>query len=249
MQDNKIIKFFHTLLIGFLIVYSCMVIYNNTYNFLLTIFLYFFISYVLISAGLHRYFTHNSYKLNRIKHYTLSYLCCFALLGSPLSYAAIHLTHHKYSDTKLDPHSPELGILALIFGRFNSHNKYVFPIRLLKDKFNVFLYKYYHLIFLCSVFVFYLINVTFFNSLCIAIATNIITIGLFNYFSHKNMIGNYRNYTTEDNSQNNIIFLILHGDLHNTHHKFPSLRQQKMFWYEIDIVSYIIKLISYENKA
>jgi len=36
--------------------------------------------------------------------------------GSPLWWAAIHRAHHKYVDTKLDPHSPRFGLLHSYFG-------------------------------------------------------------------------------------------------------------------------------------
>tara|TARA_Y100000004_G_C8798458_1_gene362327 strand:- start:220 stop:738 length:519 start_codon:yes stop_codon:yes gene_type:complete len=40
-------------------------------------------------------------------------------MGSPATYASVHLRHHKYSDTDKDPHSPtHKGKLSVFFGYF-----------------------------------------------------------------------------------------------------------------------------------
>lgn len=59
-----------------------------------------------MSVCLHRYFAHKSFKCSRIVQFFLSFLGCLASQGSPLWWASKHRRHHKYCDTKKDPHSP-----------------------------------------------------------------------------------------------------------------------------------------------
>tara|TARA_X000000950_G_C13779420_1_gene604446 strand:- start:39 stop:680 length:642 start_codon:yes stop_codon:yes gene_type:complete len=53
----------------------------------------------------HYYFGHGKYK-DCIKSYLYTFLALTTGLGSPISFAASHRQHHKYTDTKRDPHSP-----------------------------------------------------------------------------------------------------------------------------------------------
>jgi len=54
---------------------------------------------------IHYYFSHGKYK-DSLKSYFYTFLSLTSGLGSPISFSASHRQHHKYSDTKKDPHSP-----------------------------------------------------------------------------------------------------------------------------------------------
>lgn len=67
-------------------------------------------------AGLHRYFSHQSYKTNAFWHYVLVFVSTIITNSSILKWSNIHEIHHEYSDTKVDPHSPKhLGLLRAYF--------------------------------------------------------------------------------------------------------------------------------------
>ena len=70
-------------------------------------------------VGLHRYWAHRSFEVNRFWHYVLCFQSTMCGMGSPATYASVHLRHHKYSDTDKDPHSPTYkGKLSVFFGYF-----------------------------------------------------------------------------------------------------------------------------------
>ncbi len=60
-----------------------------------------------ITAGYHRYFSHRAYKCGRFFQFVLAWLGTMALQKGVLWWAAHHRSHHKYSDSKLDVHSPK----------------------------------------------------------------------------------------------------------------------------------------------
>src|SRR3984885_2009848 len=67
--------------------------------------LYFFTGFG-VSVGLHRLFTHRSFKAHRVLKVVLAVAGSMALEGSLISWVAIHRRHHMFSDQPGDPHSP-----------------------------------------------------------------------------------------------------------------------------------------------
>jgi stearoyl-CoA desaturase (Delta-9 desaturase) len=72
---------------------------------ILALALYFFTGFG-VSVGLHRLFTHRSFKANRVLKVVLAIAGSMALEGSLISWVAIHRRHHMFSDQPGDPHSP-----------------------------------------------------------------------------------------------------------------------------------------------
>ena len=62
-----------------------------------------------ITAGYHRYFSHRSYRTNRVFQFILAFGGASASQKGPLWWAAHHRDHHRYSDTEQDVHSPLKG--------------------------------------------------------------------------------------------------------------------------------------------
>jgi len=58
-------------------------------------------------AGLHRYFSHQSYKTNWFWHHVLVFVSTIITNSSILKWSNIHEIHHEYSDSRVDPHSPK----------------------------------------------------------------------------------------------------------------------------------------------
>ena len=58
-----------------------------------------------MSATLHRYFSHNSYKTSRLFQFILSIFSTLAYQGGPIWWASKHRRHHKHCDDPYDPHS------------------------------------------------------------------------------------------------------------------------------------------------
>ena len=63
---------------------------------------------IIGNVGLHRYFTHRSFTCNPITHWILLILCTFSAQGPVSVWVQSHKTHHKFSDTERDDHSPRI---------------------------------------------------------------------------------------------------------------------------------------------
>ena len=55
---------------------------------------------------MHRIFTHRHFAWSPKMNMFGQFLFCMLNLGSPAVYSAVHINHHKYSDTEKDPHPP-----------------------------------------------------------------------------------------------------------------------------------------------
>lgn len=55
---------------------------------------------------LHRIYTHKHFRLGERADTVFQFLATMLNLGSPNIYAAVHMKHHRESDTENDPHSP-----------------------------------------------------------------------------------------------------------------------------------------------
>src|SRR5437868_5345739 len=62
-----------------------------------------------VTAGYHRYFSHRSFRLNRVSQFVFAFGGATAAQKGPLWWAAHHRNHHKFSDTENDLHSPRKG--------------------------------------------------------------------------------------------------------------------------------------------
>src|SRR5271165_4506637 len=67
---------------------------------------FYYVSGLGISVGLHRYFTHGSFKAVRGFKIALALAGSLAIEGPVITWVADHRRHHKYSDKEGDPHSP-----------------------------------------------------------------------------------------------------------------------------------------------
>ncbi len=67
---------------------------------------FYLVSGLGISIGLHRYFTHGSFKAVRGFKIALAIAGSLAIEGPVITWVADHRRHHKFSDKEGDPHSP-----------------------------------------------------------------------------------------------------------------------------------------------
>ena len=107
---KQLIKYSHYKTIGFQTlsyVGGPLVLYYNfnaTYLFFAWLFSWITL-HVGISIGMHRLFTHRTFEpKNNIITVVLHFLSLITTIGGTIAWAATHRTHHKHSDTELDPH-------------------------------------------------------------------------------------------------------------------------------------------------
>jgi sn-1 stearoyl-lipid 9-desaturase len=67
------------------------------------------------NVGQHRYFCHRYFEMAKPVELFVAWAACATGLGSPLSYAGVHVVHHKYHDTDIDPHGPKRGWKSMLY--------------------------------------------------------------------------------------------------------------------------------------
>lgn len=79
---------------------------------IISVFLSLFAHYLYI----HRIFTHRHFQWSPRMNKFGQFCFCMLNLGSPAIYSAVHINHHKYSDTDKDPHPPSWKALLSLWG-------------------------------------------------------------------------------------------------------------------------------------
>jgi stearoyl-CoA desaturase (delta-9 desaturase) len=90
---------------------------------------FYYLSGLGVSVGLHRYFTHGSFKAKRGFKVALAIAGSLAIEKPVISWVADHRRHHKYSDKDGDPHSPwrfGTNAMALAKGLAYAHIGWMF---------------------------------------------------------------------------------------------------------------------------
>ncbi len=204
-----------------------------------------------VTGGLHRYFSHRTYKTSRWFQFVLGVGSLSTLQKGVLWWAAHHRHHHRTSDTERDIHSPVQD------GFWYSHVGWILDpknddtrVESVKD-----LARYPELRLLNS----NVVMVLFFAALCAAtvslwsleamvygwfVSTVLLWHGTFTINSLCHVWGR-RIYATSDDSRNNFaLALITMGEgWHNNHHYYQTSCAQGFRWYEIDVTYRILWLL------
>ncbi len=202
-----------------------------------------------ITAGYHRYFSHRTFRLNRVWQFALAVLAQTSAQRGVLWWAAHHRHHHRHSDQEPDVHSPwwrtfwwsHVGwVLAeetetydarkvADFGRYPelvwlTRHHWVPTVAYgaaiyVVGGFDAFMWGYV----LSTVLVY---HATF----CV------------NSLAH---VWGTRRFATGDESRNNwLLALVTLGEgWHNNHHWCMTSCRQGLRWWEIDVTWYVIKLL------
>lgn len=217
-----------------------------------------------LTAGYHRYFSHNSFKTSRVFQFILAFLGGTAAQLGPLWWAAHHRYHHLHADTEKDIHSPTRQ------GFFWAHIGWIMCKKYAKAELERvadfarfpelrFLDRFHSLPPIILALLLYGVgewaravkpewNTSgwqlvfwgfFLSSVFVYHATFCI-----NSLTH--MVGK-RRFNTNDESRNSFILaLITFGEgWHNNHHRYPVAARQGMYWWEVDITYYILKFLSW----
>jgi fatty-acid desaturase len=215
-------------------------------NYLLLLVSYFLYCGIGVGMMLHRYFSHRVFEF---KNNIIKWICIwFALMagrGGIIGWVYIHRLHHKLSDTDNDPHYSSLTFRRMLFPDYSKFDQNI-NLRVVKDllkKEYIEIDKYYNLLILIWATTLFLISpeLFYFGWVMPVMLTHL----MFNSFL---VIGHqlgYRNYNTNDNSRNFWPYAItLWGEgWHNNHHNSPGVCDLKNHWWEIDVISYAIKMV------
>ena len=196
------------------------------------------VSWVLISglgvaAGYHRIFSHKNYAVMPIwKENIILFFGALSGQGSSITWTAIHRGyHHLHTDTEKDLHSPIHGKWYAFFTwatKITEENLVInmkYAVDLLRKPNHVWFHKNQLIILWTTPLIIALVDWKLSLMLCcLPTAISLLSDNLVNVYGHtKNMFG-YRNYNTNDLSQNNLIlgYLGWGQGWHNNHHAHPA---------------------------
>jgi len=203
-----------------------------------------------VTAGYHRYFSHRSYKLNRIAQFLMAFLAQTSGQKGVLWWAAHHRTHHREAEGEADVHSPvRSGFWWAHVGWILSNRYDNYERRTVGD-----LARHPELRWLDR---HHWVPAALFGAAVFAaggfpafvwgfvLATVLLYHGTFLINSVAHVWGT-RRFDTRDDSRNNFLLalLTLGEGWHNNHHFYQSSCRQGLRWWEVDVTYYILRLLA-----
>lgn len=219
--------------------------YYGFSNLLLSYFVFILFCPIGISAGLHRYFTHKSYKTSKFWERTMLLLSVYATVGSSIAWVGVHRAHHTFTDKPYDPHSPKDSVFKAWTGLGHTETK--IPVSFVKDLLRNPLHRTIHdnyfkilLIPVIVLFIYSPMLGVFLYAIPATLALQ--TTSIVNVLGHTH---GYRNYNTDDLSSNSWIANVvsLGEGWHNNHHNRPSNYTLKEKSHEWDLIGVFINRI------
>ena len=228
-----------------------------------------YLTILSVTLYLHRSMTHGSVKFNKYIEYLMRTWLWLNTGMKTFEWVAIHRYHHKHTDTRLDPHSPNNhGWLKVLFYGAMLYVKEKSKPEILKEvhgddtlpndffERNIFATNYNYMgIFLMLGFnigVFGFIG--FFIWLFQVLWIPFWAAGIINGVSHTFGYTNFKKHTAPEkigNSKNIFPLGIIIGgeELHNNHHRDMSSAKFSYKWYEFDMGWLIILFLKFFGLA
>lgn len=198
-----------------------------------------------ISVGYHRLLSHNSFETHKWIKNALLYLGCQSAQGTPVTWTLTHnRSHHKYTDTELDVHTPTKGFwhafIGWIFKEENHESSFkdLLKVRKNMDSFAFWCHKNYATIVTANWALLSLIDPKLGVASLNASIIGLFISGLVNTIGHLPVKGlTYETFPLNNKSTNNpwLAFLTWGESLHNNHHAHPKRLSFSTKWYEIDV--------------
>ncbi len=239
---------YHTLLLAMLPIY----LYNHSASWGMwaaTIILY-FATGMSITAGYHRYYSHQSYRAHPLVEGFLLFFGSMACQGSALRWSYEHRIHHAYVDTDRDPYSIKKGFwYAHIMWLFHKpspiENKVVSD--LLRNKFVMFQHNYYRWCMLATnviatVFVGWLLN-DYLGAFVLSFLVRLFFLHHSTWFinSLAHTWGAHTFSGEQTAVDNFLVSLVTFGEgYHNYHHTFANDYRNGIRWYHFDPTKWMI---------
>ena len=225
----------------------------------------YFLTFIGVTVGFHRYFAHKTFKTKSIMRIILAILGSMAALGPIINWVATHRRHHKYSDRPGDPHSPhfhEEKKLDKLHGLWHSHiswainskmtNSVLFAGDLIKDPLIGTISRFYLLWVILGLTIPAVIDGVITLS-WMGLIKGFLWGGLVRIFlvqhsmSYISSFGHFwgsKDFISPDESRNNheLALLTFGESLHNTHHAFPGSAIFGLKWWQFDVGAWVIRL-------
>lgn len=220
---------------------------------------------ISVGVGLHRLWSHDTFKTNTFVEFILVMISAGTLQGPVLSWASNHYKHHTYTDTPQDPHTPltfdnkikgflwsHIGWMLVGEGSYKSIDRLTMK-KLGKKKLLRWQLKYYWKIALFMNIVLPLcIGYTIGGTLLSAYSA-FIFIGLgraiqqhatFCVNSACHFFGSKKYYQGTAGDIWWLALFLFGENWHNFHHAFPSDYRNGVKWYHLDVHKWIIYIMS-----
>lgn len=202
------------------------------------------------NVGIHRFYTHRSFKTNKVWEYVIAFFSVFCGISPPIHYVYLHRLHHKYSDTDLDPHAPMHGkwraILGLWIIQWEEPQAHRVPIKdCFRDPICMAATRFYYHWWALAITLTWLIDwkisvyLLAFNAVFNYLDVNLFLV----YLGHAWGKLGYQNYPqTHDTYNNKWAQIWTMGDgLHNNHHTHPGKYDKSTAPHEFDLTGWLIR--------
>ena len=231
----------------------------NWKAFAVCVFLFFFISPIGVTLTYHRLLSHRAFKVPQWLEYVLATFGALSGQGPVLLWVAEHRLHHRFSDTRNDPHSARHG------GFWWSHMTHLFYHKEFED--NEKLWGRYIPDLTCHSYYHFLSKYNFVVALSIAPllfwmgGLPFVMWGLFMrvaFMLHVTWFVNsathrwgYRNFETKDDSGNVwwVALLAAGEGWHNNHHAQSNCAAHGRMWWEFDLTWQLIRALEFVGLA
>lgn len=218
-----------------------------------------------VEGGLHRFFSHRSFKAGKAVTAAIGILGCMAAQGPILFWAATHRMHHVFTDQEGDPHSPRAlapGLGARLKAIWHGHVGWLFSVKrvnwsayvpdLFSDRLVLWVNQYY----LVWVFLGLALPTAVGGAIggLDGAVRGLLWGGLARIFlldqvtwavnSLGHTFGSQPN-KTRDQSRNIALLALLSagGGWHNNHHANPALAHNDYHFWQIDTTAWVIRLL------
>ncbi|HWG43054.1 MAG TPA: acyl-CoA desaturase [Gemmataceae bacterium] len=217
-------------------------------------------------VGLHRHFTHRSFRACSPVRIGLAILGSMAAQGPLVTWVAAHRRHHAYSDQPGDPHSPNLhgaGWRGMLLGLWHAHIGWMFSDEIsdwsrfardiMEDRRLFKIHQTYFTWVLLGLLLPAVLGGLIAGS-WIGAANGFLWGGLVRMFLVNNgswAVGSIchvfgtRPFNNRDHSANNyLVAIVTFGEgLQNNHHAFPSSAAHALAWWQPDLSMWFIRLL------
>jgi stearoyl-CoA desaturase (delta-9 desaturase) len=222
-----------------------------------------------VTVGLHRYFTHKSFRAVQPLRWLLGVAGSMAVEGDLISWVATHRRHHAYADEEGDPHSPHLvqtaGFRGTLQNLWHAHMGWLFePEKTDKERWAPDLVKdpmisgisrrfplFVILSFTLPPLIGLIVTGTFHGMWSAFVWGSLVRIFVLHHMTWSiNSICHFygrRPYDTDEQSRNVWPFSLLSfgESWHNNHHAFPSSAFLGLRWWQVDIGGYTIRSLKF----
>lgn len=220
MTKDELTKHIASILFGvYVLSLPIWLYYASWYQILIGYLCYWLMADMIQSKFHHHWASHRLWNPPRWVQIIFSTIGVGALIGTPISWAGWHRTHHTYSDTEQDPHAPSIkGAWYVIFARYHTA-QLKRAVDRLRDPYFLWLSKNeIYLIVIINLGLFLLLDFTWFLTLwAIPVGYTIFNTNfIVNVIAHKDG-------TAKDISKWYWPLVFADGIFHGSHHNKPAL--------------------------